>query len=101
MTTKEAVAKRIIELCNERNITIVDCTCEFVRRTQKIVDEQHRLGKTIVIVGEKTHPEVVGVNGWCNNEAIIIKNIEEINNVIKNLMKFFKFSSCFDPFESL
>ena len=54
------VGKAVYELCNSRNVQIVDCTCEFVRRTQKIVREQHAQGKTIVIVGEKTHPEVVG-----------------------------------------
>ena len=39
-------------LCRERKIKVVDCTCGFVRRTQKIVKEQFALGKHIVIVGE-------------------------------------------------
>ena len=34
------VGRGVYELCQERNIRIVDCTCEFVRRTQKIVDEK-------------------------------------------------------------
>lgn len=71
------VGKEVYALCEERGIKIVDCTCVFVRRTQKIVDEQYALGKTIVIVGEKTHPEVVGINGWCENAAYVFSSEDE------------------------
>lgn len=64
------VAKQIYELCEKRSIKIVDCTCEFVRRTQRIVAEQFALGKTIVIIGEHTHPEVVGLKGWCEGAFV-------------------------------
>ena len=59
-----------------RGIKVLDCTCEFVRKTQKIVSEQHALGKTIIIIGEPTHPEVVGLQGWCGNSAIVINSEE-------------------------
>jgi len=71
------VGKDVYRLCAERNIKIVDCTCEFVRRTQKIVDEKYREGKSIIIVGEKSHPEVVGINGWCDGKAYIFSSEEE------------------------
>ena len=68
------VGKAVYEYCDRKNIRVVDCTCEFVRRTQKIVDEQHQAGKAIIIVGEKTHPEVVGLNGWCDEEAFVFSS---------------------------
>ena len=68
------VGENVYELCAKRNVKIVDCTCEFVRRTQKIIREQYALGKTIVIVGERTHPEVIGLNGWCDNTAFIFSS---------------------------
>ena len=71
------VGKSVYEECEKRNVQIVDCTCEFVRRTQRIVDEKFREGKTIVIVGEKTHPEVIGLNGWCENQAYIFSSEED------------------------
>ena len=77
------VGKEVYEICEQRNIKIVDCTCEFVRRTQKIVYEQHAKGKTIVIVGEKTHPEVVGVNGWCENTAYVFSSEEEDFSILR------------------
>ena len=71
------VGRSVYEECAKRNIKIEDCTCEFVRRTQKIVDEKYREGATIVIVGEKTHPEVIGLNGWCDNKAYIFSSEKE------------------------
>ncbi len=60
--------------CARRGIEILDCTCEFVRRTQKIVSEQYSAGKAIVIIGEPTHPEVMGLQGWCGNSAYVINS---------------------------
>ncbi len=77
------VGKAVYSACEERGIRLVDCTCVFVRRTQKIVDEQFAQGKTIVIVGEKTHPEVVGINGWCENAAYVFSSEEEDFSVLK------------------
>ncbi len=71
------VGRNVYADCEARNIKVVDCTCEFVRRTQRIVDEKHQQGKLIVIVGEKTHPEVIGLNGWCDNQAYIFSSEEE------------------------
>ena len=68
------VGKNVYKFCEDRNIKIVDCTCEFVKRTQRIVDENYKAGKAIVIVGERTHPEVVGLSGWCENEAYIFSS---------------------------
>ena len=71
------VGKSVYEECEKRNILIEDCTCEFVHRTQKIVDEQYRQGKGIIIIGEKSHPEVIGLNGWCNGQAFVFSSEEE------------------------
>ena len=60
--------------CARRGIKILDCTCEFVRKTQRIVSEQYALGKAIVIIGEAAHPEVKGLLGWCDNSAYVINS---------------------------
>ena len=53
-----------------------------MRRTQKIVDEQHRRGNSVVIVGERTHPEVIGLNGWCEDSAYIFSSEEDDFSVL-------------------
>lgn len=34
-------------------------------------------GYKIIIIGDKYHSEIIGINGWCNNEGIIVNNKEE------------------------
>ncbi len=68
------VGEAVYKKCIEKNIKVVDCTCEFVHRTQKIIREQYWQGNAIVIIGERTHPEVIGLNGWCNNSAFIFSS---------------------------
>ena len=78
------VGKNVYEYCKNKRIKVVDCTCAFVRRTQRIVDEKYREGKEIVIIGEKTHPEVIGLNGWCDNKAHIFSSEDENFSVLED-----------------
>lgn len=68
------VPQDFYEICLKRNVKVIDCTCGFVRKTQKIVKEQFALGKHIVIVGENAHPEVLGLLGWCKNSATVVNS---------------------------
>jgi 4-hydroxy-3-methylbut-2-enyl diphosphate reductase len=63
-------------------LEIVDATCPFVKRIHRLVREARALGKTVVIIGDARHPEVMGINGWCGGEAIIVKDAEEASRVV-------------------
>ena len=65
----------------EKGVNIIDCTCPFVKDIQKKVKEHYKNGYTVVIVGNANHPEVIGINGWCNNSAIITEDVNEINAI--------------------
>ena len=52
------VQKRVYDLCAARNIQVVDCTCQFVRKTQKIVEAESAKGNTVVIIGEPPNPAI-------------------------------------------
>lgn len=65
------VGKDVYRYFENRNIRVIDCTCGFVRRTQKIVEREFAEGNTIVIIGGRSHPEVIGVKGWCENSAYV------------------------------
>jgi len=68
------VSKAVMDLLNSKNLNIVDATCPYVTNIHKKVHDYHNQGYSILIVGDKNHPEVVGINGWCSNEAIITKD---------------------------
>jgi 4-hydroxy-3-methylbut-2-enyl diphosphate reductase len=72
------VSKAVIEKLEQKGLTIVNATCPYVRAVQKKVEEYHRLGYQIMIIGDKNHPEVIGANGWCQEKALIINAINEL-----------------------
>ena len=64
-------AKEVYDLCRERGIAIIDCTCPFVRRTQEIVRQACAEKKTVIIAGEPEHPEVKGLVGQCRGDFYV------------------------------
>lgn len=67
------VGKIVYDKAEEKSIEIIDGTCPYVSKIHKLVKEAYEDNKKIVIVGDEKHPEVQGINGWCNNSAIILK----------------------------
>ena len=72
------VSPDIYEKAENRHQKIVDATCPYVNKIQKLVCEKQKEGYTIVIAGDRSHPEVLGINGWCGNKALIADNPEEV-----------------------
>lgn len=70
--------KSVYDRATEKGLKVVDATCAFVRKVQQTARKYHELGYTVVIVGEQNHPEVVGINGWCENQAIVFCDRERI-----------------------
>lgn len=64
--------KAVYEECEARGIRVVDCTCPFVLRSQTIVRRASDAGRTVVLIGEKHHPEIEALCGWCKSGAIVI-----------------------------
>lgn len=75
------VAPEIYEKAKEREFVLVDATCPFVKKIQDKVKEYYNKGYQIIIVGDGEHPEVKGVNGWCNYSAIIVNSVSEAERV--------------------
>ncbi len=70
--------KETFDKLNEIGAEVVDCTCPFVKEIQKIVRRYYSDGYRVIIIGKADHPEIIGINGWCNNEALIINSPEEV-----------------------
>lgn len=68
------VGKSTLEDLASKKINVVNLTCPFVMKTQKIVEDYYKKGYKIIIFGKKDHPEVIGINGWCNDTAVIYEN---------------------------
>ena len=74
------VGREIYELLQEKGIAYVDATCPFVLKIHRIVEQYSREGYHVVIIGNSSHPEVEGIQGWSyNKEATTV--IEEEKRV--------------------
>ena len=54
----------------EKNLTIVDATCPFVKKAQEYAARLSEEGYTIVIVGEVEHPEVQGIVSFSGDSVV-------------------------------
>ena len=72
------VSEHIYNVIKEKGLKCVDATCPFVKKIHKIVRDESQKGNYIIIIGDKNHPEVQGIKGWCvNNDISIIKSEDE------------------------
>ena len=56
---------------------VLNATCPNVLRIQKLVERAHEQGRVPVIIGEKHHPEVVGVASF-SPDSVILENKNEV-----------------------
>ncbi len=66
---------------SKENSTLIDCTCPYVSSIHKIVNKYHKEGYKIFIAGDKNHPEVEGINGWCDFSATIIDDQKTVDKL--------------------
>ncbi|MGL5069440.1 MAG: 4-hydroxy-3-methylbut-2-enyl diphosphate reductase [Sarcina sp.] len=65
------VKENIIATLNNNGLVVNNATCPYVTNIHLKVKEYYAKGYQIVILGDKDHPEVVGINGWCQDTAIV------------------------------
>ena len=62
-----------------------DATCPFVKKIHKLARQYSAdSNNQIVIIGSKTHPEVIGIRGWCLTEPVIFETVEEVMDYSEN-----------------
>ena len=75
------VAKDVYEQIAAQGLQLIDATCPFVKRIHRIVEEESRAGRQIIVVGSPLHPEVQGIIGWCRTPAVTVETPEEAERV--------------------
>lgn len=75
------VTPEIVDSIEKTGAQLVDATCPYVSSIQKKVRKYRDLGYQIIIVGDPIHPEVVGINGWCDNSALITKDGSDLGEL--------------------
>lgn len=71
------VGRSVTDSAKEKAYNVVDLTCPYVKAIHNIVYEKSGEGKTIVIAGDKNHPEVLGIMGWSQSDCYVVNTPDE------------------------
>ena len=72
------VGRAVYDRIKARGLSVVDATCPFVKKIHRVVQEQNGLGRRVIIIGDKDHPEVQGIRGWGDEKTLVVKDEAEM-----------------------
>ena len=77
------VGRKVYDEISGLGLKYEDATCPFVSKIHKTVAKAGKENST-VIIGDKNHPEVKGIEGHCCGQYFTVKNHDEIENLVEN-----------------
>ncbi|HEX8264475.1 MAG TPA: 4-hydroxy-3-methylbut-2-enyl diphosphate reductase [Pyrinomonadaceae bacterium] len=60
---------------------VVDATCPFVTKVQRLASRAAAQDRHVVVVGNPDHPEMIGVKGYAPAHAFIVKDADEVKTL--------------------
>jgi 4-hydroxy-3-methylbut-2-enyl diphosphate reductase len=57
---------------------VIDATCPFVTKVQKLAERAAAEGRDVVVVGSPDHPEMIGVKGYAPERAYVVRDASEV-----------------------
>ncbi|WP_041607669.1 bifunctional 4-hydroxy-3-methylbut-2-enyl diphosphate reductase/30S ribosomal protein S1 [Halobacteroides halobius] len=75
------VRPSIIEEAEDKDLDIINATCPFVQRVQEKAKQLYKDGYQVLISGDKDHPEVIGILGHTDNQAIVVEELSDCKEV--------------------
>lgn len=70
------ITKDTFSRLGEAECNVVDATCPFVIKAQRSADRLSKSG-TVIVFGEKDHPEVAGIVSYINDEYFVVSDSKE------------------------
>lgn len=75
------VGPEVVPRLEATGASVVDATCPYVKKIHEIVRAVEGEDEEILILGDASHPEVVGIRGWCRVPCRVIAGPEELGTV--------------------
>ncbi|MGH9767644.1 MAG: 4-hydroxy-3-methylbut-2-enyl diphosphate reductase [Blastocatellia bacterium] len=75
------VTPQAMRSLKSRGLKIMDGTCPYVHYSQRKAFELREAGYTVVIAGDRNHPEIRGILGYINDEAYVVKTVEDVRGL--------------------
>lgn len=77
------VPQSVYDEIHSLNLNYSDATCPFVSKIHKTVAKAGRENSVVLIIGDKNHPEVKGIEGHCCGEFFAVRNHMEAEKLIE------------------
>lgn len=75
------VVKSEFERLLNRGVKIYDATCIFVKKAKEMLVEYEKKGYNTFLIGDKEHPEVIGIVSY-GNKTTVVANLEELKSAV-------------------
>ncbi len=66
------------EHLEQAGFEIIDATCPRVIKVQTIIRKHTRQGYEVIIIGDRNHPEVIGLNGYADDNGHVVNTLEDL-----------------------
>ena len=78
-----SVEQKLCEIAAKNpHFTLVDCTCPFVQKVQKVAQNIRAESEFFLLLGDQNHPEVKGVLSRCQGEKYVFASPEELETIL-------------------
>jgi 4-hydroxy-3-methylbut-2-enyl diphosphate reductase len=81
LISAHGVPPEVYDRAKTKDLKIVDTTCSWVKKAQRIARQFAQEGRRIIIIGDKDHPEVKGLVGWSGGQGKVIEDIRNIGDI--------------------
>ena len=104
ITRAHGISPTMLKKAYQKRLSVVDTTCPYVKKVQRIAGYLNEKDYFIVIYGDKNHPEVLSLLDTIQNNALVINSITDaekiankkkigfISQTTKNIYDFYKLS---------
>jgi 4-hydroxy-3-methylbut-2-enyl diphosphate reductase len=78
------VTPQVVEAALSKGLSVVDATCPHVSKAQQAAQELREQGYTVVVVGERGHPEVEGISAYAGADALVVQEAADLPDVLQS-----------------
>lgn len=76
------VPKAVPAEAKRRRLIYADATCPLVSKVHRGVEQHHKVGRTVLLIGHEGHPEVIGTMGQLPNGAVrLVETVEQAEQI--------------------
>ncbi|MBR5059261.1 MAG: 4-hydroxy-3-methylbut-2-enyl diphosphate reductase [Clostridia bacterium] len=82
------VPESVISSLEEKGVIVKDATCPFVKKIHELVKREHEAGRSIIIIGDEAHPEVIGIRSRGGEDTTVLADVPGTSGLIPGGKKY-------------